>query len=181
MFPASKRTPGLPALRWMLGCALVVSLTGCGYSLGSFHANDVRTVAVPIFENQSSRRGIELQLTEALQNEIKSRTPYRLAKEYQAETKLTGRIVEIRKTSLGETRTDDPRELQYALAVEVVWEDLRTGTILAEQTIPIKPAGLQLESTANFAPEVGHSQAVASDQAVKKIAAQIVDRMEAPW
>jgi Lipopolysaccharide-assembly len=160
---------------------MAISLSGCGYVAGSFHSRDVRTVAVPVFENDSTRRGIELMLTEAVQDEIKSRTPYRIAKEPNADTKLRGRIVQIRKRPLGETRFDDPRELQYSLAVEVIWEDLRTGTVLAEQSIPINPAGLHLEANATFAPEVGQSQATATQQAVKGLAAQIVDRMEAPW
>ncbi|HUG17860.1 MAG TPA: LptE family protein [Planctomycetaceae bacterium] len=164
---------------WLIG--LSISFSGCGYVAGSFHARDVRTIAVPVFENDSTRRGIELMLTEAVQDEIKTRTPYRLAKEPYADTKLRGRIVQIRKRSLGETRTDDPRELQYSLAVEVIWEDLRTGTVLAEQSIPINPVGLHLESNATFAPEVGQSQATATHQAVERLAAQIVDRMEAPW
>ena len=159
----------------------IFSSIGCGYMLGSFHGGDVRTVAVPVCESSSTRRGIEYQLTEAVQDEIKARTPFRIAKEPYADTKLVGRIVEIRKRPVGETRFDDPRELQYSLAVQVVWEDLRNGNVLAEQTIPISPVGLSLESMADFSPELGQSQASANQKAVQQLAAQIVDRMEAPW
>lgn len=173
-----------PPLFRLLRCLLIVpifSSVGCGYMMGSFHGSDVRTVAVPVFESNSTRRGIEYQLTEAVQNEIKARTPFRIAKEPNADTRLKGKIVEIRKRPLGETRFDDPRELQYSLAVQVVWEDLRNGNVLAEQTIPINPVGLSLESTADFAPELGQSQASGNQRAIQKLAAQIVDRMEAPW
>lgn len=165
---------------WLIPVLLVQGV-GCGYVIGSLHQNDVRTVAVPIFKSDSTRRGIEYQLTEAVQNEIKNRTPYRIVGEHQAETRLRGKIVEIRKRRLGETNFDDPRELQYSLAVEVIWEDLRTGAIIAEQTIPIQPTALQLEAETSFAPEVGQSQASANHEAVEKLAAQIVDRMESPW
>lgn len=162
-------------------CCLSLQGVGCGYRLGAFHANDVRTVAVPIFESDADRRGIEYQITEAVQQEIKTRTPYKLAKEPFAETRLRGKVISVRKRPLGETRFDDPRELQYTLMVEVVWEDLRTGAILAEQTIPVETSSLALEAQADFAPEVGQSQAVATQKAVEKIATQIVDRMETPW
>lgn len=177
------RTSRRQTLR-LLRCMMIIpvfSSVGCGYMLGSFHGGDVRTVAVPVFESNSNRRGIEYQLTEAVQNEIKARTPFRITKEPYADTRLKGRIVEVRKRPLGETRYDDPRELQYSLAVVVVWEDLRTGNVLAEQTIPINPVGLSLESSAEFAPELGQSQASANQRAVQELAAQIVDRMEAPW
>ena len=165
-------------------CLLIVpvfSSVGCGYMLGSFHGGDVRTVAVPVFESNSNRRGIEYQLTEAVQNEIKARTPFRIAKEPYADTRLKGRIIEIRKRPLGENRYDDPRALQYSLSVQVVWEDLRNGNVLAEQTIPINPVGLSLETNADFSPELGQSQATANQKAIQQLAAQIVDRMEAPW
>lgn len=176
----TSRRLSLRLLRCLM-IAPVFSGVGCGYMVGSFHGGDVRTVAVPVFESNSNRRGIEYQLTEAVQNEIKARTPFRIAKEPYADTRLKGRIVEIRKRPLGETGFDDPRNLQYSLAVQVVWEDLRNGNVLAEQTIPINPVGLHLESKADFAPELGQSQATANQRAVKELAAQIVDRMEAPW
>ncbi len=72
-------------------------------------------------------------------------------------------------------------DLQFSLAVKVVWEDLRNGNVLAEQTIPIDRLGLALNATADFAPELGQSQATATQRAVDKLASQIVDRMEAPW
>ena len=114
-------------------------LPGCGYVVGQSFSRDIKTVAVPIFENDTNRRGIEFQLTGAVQSEITKRTPYRLAKGLQADTRLTGRIVGFRKDVLGETRNDDPRELQLSLMVKVTWEDLRTGQLLAQQEIPLSP------------------------------------------
>ena len=169
--------------RWFLLLLLlsICSNTGCGYVMGSFHANDVRTVAVPIFESNSARRGIEYQLTEAVQNEIKTRTPYRIAKEPYADTRLVGRIIDIRKDPLTQTRDDDVRSMRSVLAVRVVWEDLRNGNVLAEQTVPLDQLGVDLDATAAFSPELGQSQATATQRAIDQLAAQIVDRMEAPW
>ena len=169
--------------RWffLMLLLLVCGNTGCGYVIGSFHANDVRTVAVPIFESNSARRGVEYQLTEAVQNEIKARTPYRIAKEPYADTRLVGRIIDVRKDVLTQNRFDDVRTMQSVLAVRVVWEDLRNGNVLAEQTIPLDQLGLNLDATAAFSPELGQSQATATQRAIDKLAAQSVDRMEAPW
>ena len=66
-------------------------LSGCGYTVGNGFSPDIRTVSVPIFENATFRRGIEVQITEAVQKEIQKRTPYRLAKGLDADTRLTGR------------------------------------------------------------------------------------------
>jgi hypothetical protein len=160
---------------------VVLAVSGCGYMVGNIYGPEVRTVEVPIFQNDTFRRGIEYQLTEAVQREIQSRTPYRLAKGAGADTRLTGRIVDLRKDVLGETGQDDPRELQVSLAIRVTWEDLRTGQLLASDDVPIQPDALPLVGQAEFAPEVGQSLATATHDAVNRLATKIVDMMEVPW
>ena len=117
----------------------VVAIAGCGYTLGTQTLHDVRTVHVPVFKSESSRRNLDYLLTEAVQREIRTRTPYRLEDAETADTILKGRIVEIRKSVLSETRYDDPRELQLMLGAEVTWVDRRSGQILHQQTFPVGP------------------------------------------
>ncbi len=163
--------------------SMVISLTlpGCGYTVGSDFRQDIKTVAVPIFENKTNRRGIEFQLTEAVQKEIMKRSKYRLAKGLEADTRLTGEIIGFRKDVLGETAQDDPRELQVSLIVKVRWEDLRTGTLLAEQEMPLNPDQISMTAQAEFAPEIGQSLATALDDAMNTMARKIVNLMETPW
>jgi hypothetical protein len=166
----------------MFTCAgLLMTLPGCGYMVGNNFARDVKTVSVPIFQNNSNRRGLEFQLTEAVQSEITKRTPYRLAKGADADTRLTGKIVSVSKNVLGETRYDDPRELQMTMMVEVKWEDLRTGQVLAQQEMPLSPDAIPMTSQSEMAPEVGQSLATAIDEAMQQMARKIVNLMETPW
>uniref|UniRef100_A0A7C2NZA9 LptE family protein n=1 Tax=Schlesneria paludicola TaxID=360056 RepID=A0A7C2NZA9_9PLAN len=170
--------------RWsafLTSFALLGALSGCGYMVGNAYGPEVRTIEVPVFQNDSFRRGIEYQLTEAVQKEIQTRTPYRLAKGPGADTRLTGRIVDIRKDVLGETQFDDPRELQLSLFIHVTWEDLRTGQLLASQEVPIQPQAIPLVGQAEFAPEVGQSLATATQDATERLARQIVNMLETPW
>lgn len=156
-------------------------IAGCGYLVGAPYQPEVRSVHVPMFTSDSFRRGIEFQLTEAVHKQIQSRTPFRVTKEPYADTRLTGHIAEIRKDVLGETRDDDPRELELELAVEVTWEDLRTGQVLAQQRIPITADVVHLVSNASFAPEIGQSLATGTQSAVNRLARQVVELMEMPW
>jgi predicted small lipoprotein YifL len=157
------------------------NLTGCGYTVGNSYQPDVQTVYVPIFENQTFRRGYEYQITEAVQRKIQSRTPFRLAKGADADTRLTGTIKKINKSVLGTTQNDDPRNLNLQFIVEVTWEDMRSGQILSQQQVPINADVVQLISQASFAPEVGQSLATATQRATDELANQIVQLMEAPW
>lgn len=168
-------------LRSALIGGLGLALPGCGYTVGRSYSPELRTVSVPVFENATFRRGIEFQLTEAVQKEITRRTPYRLARGPQADTRLTGKIVDVRKDVLGETAQDDPRELQVTYLVRVSWEDLRNGQLLAQQEVPIAPADVPLVGQAEMAPEVGQSLATATQDAVDRLARRIVDMMEIPW
>ncbi len=160
---------------------LVWVLSGCGYHMGAPFSPEIRSVHVPIFSSSSSRRSIEYQLTEAVQKQIQQRSHFRLVKEESADTRLTGRILDLRKTALGLTENSDARELQVNLQVEVTWEDVRTGQILAQQRVPLPPEMLQMAVQAEFAPEVGQSLATADQTAINRLARDIVNMMEVPW
>jgi hypothetical protein len=163
----------------VLACCLVAA--GCGYMVGNAYAPEIGTVHVPTFTSDSFRRGFELQLTEAVQKQIQDRTPYKLAKPPEADTRLVGRIISVDKRVENQNRYDDPRELELAIAVEVRWEDARTGQILSMTEIPVDPQAAHLVSQTSFAPEAGQSLATATQQAVDQLARQIVGMMEAPW
>jgi hypothetical protein len=169
----------VPLLAFVLN--LPVALAGCGYAVGPAFNPEIRSVYVPIFTSESARRGIEYELTEAVQKQIQQRSHFRLVKEPEADTRLIGRIVDERKNVLGQTRNSDPRELQVNLQVEVTWEDIRTGQILSQQRIPIMPEAQTLAAQAEFAPEVGLSLATANREVIDRLARNIVDMMESPW
>jgi hypothetical protein len=162
-------------------CLMMLASAGCGYTVGAPFSPEIRSVHVPIFNSGSNRRFLEYQLTEAVQKQIQQRSHFRLVKESEADTRLTGRIIDLRKTALGQTRNSDARELQVNLQVEVTWEDIRSGQILAQQRVPLPPEMLQLATQAEFAPEVGQSLATADQTAINRLARNIVDMMETPW
>ena len=160
---------------------VLLASAGCGYTVGAPFSPEIRSVHVGLFNSGSNRRFLEYQLTEAVQKQIQQRSHFRLVKESDADTRLTGRIIDLRKTALGQTRNSDARELQVNLQVEVTWEDIRSGQILAQQRVALPPELLQLAAQAEFAPEVGQSLATADQSAVNRLARNIVDMMEVPW
>lgn len=160
---------------------LLVLTAGCGYQVGAPFSPEIRSVHVPIFKSNSNRRFIEYELTEAVQKQIQQRSHMRLVKEEDADTRLTGRIIDLKKSALGQTQNSDARELQINLQVEMTWEDLRTGKILAQQRVPLPPEMMVLAAQAEFAPEVGQSLATADQTVIDRLARNIVDMMETPW
>ncbi|MGQ0635418.1 MAG: LPS assembly lipoprotein LptE [Planctomycetaceae bacterium] len=173
---------GSRVLRLFAVCLpITLSTTGCGYTVGAPFAPEIRTVHVPAFTSNSNRRGIEYQLTEAVQKQIQQRSHFKLSKEADADTLLRGRVVDYSKRVLGQTGNSDPRQLEMNLRVEVTWEDARTGEVLRQQQIPITPEALALAAQSDLAPEIGQSLATGTNDAVSRLARNIVDMMESPW
>ena len=165
--------------RWLC-LMLILCSPGCGYTVNKSFDQEIRSVHVPIFQSESDRRGWEFPLTEAVHKEIQLRTPFRLVSEPTADTQLIGRIKNVRKRVLGETRNDDPRELQMSLTVGVRWENLHTGETIAERDLALTGQEIQLIQRAEFAPEIGQSLASAQQQLVDRLARDIVDMMKRP-
>ena len=158
-----------------------VAASGCGYMIGPAHDAELCTIAVPIFRNETFRRQLEYPLTEAVQKEIQKRTAMRIVRGPEAQTRLTGTIVDVGKTVLGENRFDDPRELQLGMTIRVKWEDLRNGRIISQQDVLLDANTVSLFTQTDFAPEVGHSLATATQDSIEQTARRIVDMMDAPW
>lgn len=163
-------------------CALMLPLlTGCGYTIGTEPVPGIATVHVPVIQSDSARRNVDYLLTEAIQKEIRGRGVYRLTDEATADSVLSGRIIEVGKTPLSETRFDDPRELQMSLAAEVTWTDRRTGRVLLQKSFPMNRDGVPQFTSAAFAPETGQSLATVQQQLVTDLARKVADLMEMPW
>jgi hypothetical protein len=114
--------------------ATATALPSCGYSHKELYPADVRTIAVPIFANRTFYQGAEFDLTEALTKEIETRTPYKVVREANADSALTGTITSIEQTRLSRVREGGvPQEMEFRVAVNFEWKNLRTGKVLRER------------------------------------------------
>lgn len=126
-----------------------------GYAWTSSYDRDIRTVAVPIFQNPTFTRGIETELTDAVIKEIQSQTPWRVAQGGEAQTELSGALVDSRLRSLSTNRdTGLVQELDTEITVDFSFKDRRTGKVIvarknftaAESFDPSRPVGERLEA-----------------------------------
>ena len=171
-------------LRLIAVCLLLVSLTGCaGYQIGaqSLYPSHIRTVYVPIFESTSFRRKLGERLTEAVAKEIELKTPYKVVGDPSADSILSGRIVGENKRVVAQAPSGEAREVEVKIRVEVSWLDRQGSAIRRSEAICLPAELVDVGSTATFAPEVGQSVATAHQQAIHRVAEQIVGLMENPW
>ncbi len=93
----------------------VASLAGCqstghvsifGYSTRPNYDECIRTVHVPIFENNTFRRGLEYDLTRAVIREIEQKTPFKVVSDRTGPTRsCAGRSSPQPRTSSIATRS----------------------------------------------------------------------------
>jgi hypothetical protein len=185
---------------------------------GALYDPNIRTVYVPLFNNRAFQttpyRGFEVDVTEAVVREIGKVTTFRVTSDYtKADTELLGNIVAILKTTLNRNQLNQVREGELAVWVDVVWRDLRDGTILSnprprpvpgrtvpnpqidvppvpfDPDVPLPPDPRELEApapvriiaTGRYLPELGETNATASQKVQQQIAVQIVSMMEKKW
>ena len=157
-----------------LALTLLTLLTGCGYQTGGLYRENIRTVYVEMFQSKEFRRGIEMELTEALRKQIDRSTPYKNAVKERADTILSGEILEWREATLGKDFvTQLPRETAATLVIRYRWQDMRTGKLLADEP--------RFVTTVEYSKAVGETVYLARQDAVNRMARRIVETMESPW
>jgi Lipopolysaccharide-assembly len=164
--------------------ALVLLQAGCAaYRVGNgtLYAPDVQTVYVPIIESDSFRRDLGERLTEAVQKEIELKTPYKVVSTPDADSVLAARLVSDTKRVVIENQNDDPRALELNMFAEVTWFNRRREPLRAANMIALSPDMVAVGQTAQLLPEVGQSVAGQQQQAIQRLAEQIVATMEEPW
>lgn len=158
-------------------------LSGCAYKLGNgcLFPQHIRTVHVPVFQSDSFRRNLGERLTEAVVREIELRTPYTVVGSGAADSILAGRIVGDTKRVLVESPTDEPRDVELNMQVQVSWVDRQQNQSRDLGAVALPPSVVDVGSSSPVVPEVGQSIASGQQQVIERLAQQIVGLMESPW
>ena len=156
---------------------VLTTASGCGYSQQEIYPDHVQTVAIPLFENRTFYQGVEFDLTEALVKEIELRTPYKvISNENAADTRLAGTVRAIEQAQLRRRRPGGlPQEMEVTVTVDFEWRDLQTQDILAGAP------GLAEVGTYLPSDPVSEPFEIAQHDAVEKLAAAIVSRLQSDW
>ena len=157
---------------------------GCaGYQLGhrSLYRPDIRTIHVPMAQSDSFRRYLGERLTEQVVKEIELKTPYKVVGADAADSVLSIRLVSESKRVLAENRFDEPRDVETDFFIQVSWVDRRGDLIMSHNDVPAAPLLLNVGQNANFVAEGGQSLTTAQQEAIQRLAEQVVGQMELAW
>ena len=160
-----------------LACILFsLALCGCsGYSNESLYPKDIESVCLQMFENDSFRRGVEYELSDALAKRIEAQTPYKIiSSRDRADTLISGKITNADSSVLTlDKETGRAIEKEVRLVALVKWQNLKTGELLLDN-VPVSAA-------AGFSEWQNQSLDYAAGLAANKMAQRIVELMEKKW
>ena len=151
------------------------SSTG-GYTTGSNFDDSIKTIAVPIFQNDTLQRGLEIQLAESLNKQIRARTPWALSKSDRAETSLVGVITSHSIAQLSQApRTGLVQEQTVQITINFEWRDNRTGKILVARN--------GFAATSTFVPQRGVGERIEHGQreAIEELARDVISQLRQSW
>lgn len=178
------RRRALAKLSGLAGAILAISSGGCAayrFGAASLYPPDIQTVYVPMFESNSFRRNLSEGLTELVCKEIELKTPYKVVGSPNADSVLSGKLIGDTKRVIIEDKYDQPREVEINMAVEVRWLNRKGDLINQATSVPLPQELVTMTASGNLVTEYGQSVTTAQQQAMQRLATQIVSLMETPW
>ncbi|MHC4182436.1 MAG: LptE family protein [Planctomycetota bacterium] len=161
-------------LNHFMGCVLLaILMCGCGYSTKSLISRDISSIHIPIFENDTFRRGVEFDLTKAVKDEIMSKTNLRIASKDSADTILHGTVKKVTERIITQGFRDSVVEAEMALLVEIRLVDRRTDRTLVHEK--------GVNQTTGYIVRRGETLESASAEGVVDLAETIVNLLAKKW
>ena len=126
-------------------------------------------VYVPFFDNDTFYRGLELDLTERVVDEILSRPGLHLTNKESAEVYISGRLTKVRRRVLSENPSQEVTSRNSSLTARIELIDAKTGKVFKTRTITQR---------GEFVPGLGESVEAAQNEAFVLLARDIVRLLE---
>lgn len=160
--------------RIVLGLCAAACLAACGYTTHTLVPDRYRTIAVPVFGNETRRHDLEFELTRAVIEEVQGRTHLRVvADAADADLVMRGVLREVEEETLSRRAYQRLREGAMFVTAEVGVTDRRTGeTVVKEQRVTERES---------YVPVLGEDVRSARAETTRTLAERIVRTLESSW
>ena len=146
---------------------------GCGvYSFsGSSIPPHIKTVAVPLFEDNTAELGVDQQLTDAIIDAITRDNTLKIAGPRAGDSVVRGTILRVEDRAGQYDENENASDFRVTLNVKVVFEDVKNRNVLWEQTFSQWGAYDNSET----------SREDGIQEAIDKIVTDVLNRMVSGW
>lgn len=155
---------------------------GCGYTQKVKLPNDIKTIAIPTFENKippnesfAYRPGLEIEITSAVRDRFIFDGNLKVVEETNADAVLRGAVISYEQEGVRFDSFEDVEEYRLYLVVAFELTDRRTGEIIMKEP---NFSGQTEFFTARSPAAVRRS---AANSVVTDLARAIVDRIVEEW
>ncbi|HHM24086.1 MAG TPA: hypothetical protein ENJ23_03505 [Bacteroidetes bacterium] len=163
--------------RWGAGALFLIfaGLLACGpYSFsGNSLPPHIKTIAVPLFEDQTSEFGIKEKLTDAVINEITRDNTLKITSEDAADAIVYGKIISVDDRADTYTEQEEVQAYRVYITVEVEVRDVKMGKPLWKERW--SQWGLYSLADGLEARQQG------IDEAIQKLAEDILNKTISNW
>ena len=122
--------------RWMSLVLVSVATVGCGYALsgrGSFLPDYIKTVGIPMLENNTPVFEVEQLLTQQVRQEFIGRGRYQVVSDnVGVDAVLAGAIQDIGITPASFTADQQASRYVFTLTASIIFKDMTTDEVLWE-------------------------------------------------
>lgn len=157
-------------------CFTLISIfsINCGpYSFSSKTTTHIKTVAIPIFQDQTSEFGVKEKLTEVVIEEFTRDNTLKISNRRQADSVIEGTILRIDDRAGAFTSAERVEDIKIFITVKVKYEDLKKRKIVWEE---------EITQWGTFNPDAGpESRNEGIDEALAKIANEILNKSVSGW
>ncbi len=147
-----------------------------GYSFKPTFREDISSINVQMFENETYFRGLESELTSAVITELRRQSPYKVMSSEQAQTTITGKIIraELRRLSVGRD-SGIAEDVAFMLTIDFTWKNARTGKVIVSRK--------EFSAAESFVParNVGEPIEAGQQAAVARLARDLVNELRSSW
>lgn len=172
--------PNIPYSRIILRMALSAGLflavfpAGCShYSVSGSLPSHIKTVAVPLFGNETVETGIVEDITDAVVNAIISNGSMKVVAESRANATVSGTIVNVRDEADTYSSSGTASQFKIRIIADVVFYDRVKNKVIYE--------GKGMEGWARYEASNASARAEAKEEAAKMLAETVIDKIVAGW
>ncbi len=169
-----------PRLRAWLGTALILVgwTSGCGYTVRNSLPTHLKTLAIPVFGNNTVEFGLADDITLALTNGFLNNRQLRIVQERDANAVLRGTVVAYKNQVFGYTSKERATQYEIVLTVQATFRDMVKNRDLWKED------ALTVRTTYNVVPvgsEPARTEVDGRREVIQKLADMIVSRTVEGW
>lgn len=169
-----------PRLRAWLGTALILvgSTSGCGYTVRNSLPAHLKTLAIPVFGNNTVEFGLADDITLALTNGFLNNRQLRIVQERDANAVLRGTVVAYKNQVFGYTTTERATQYEIVLTVQATFRDMvKNRDLWKEDALVVRTT----YNVVQVGSEPARTEAEGRKEVIQKLADMIVSRTVEGW